>query len=254
MCLKHRKGNLICIDGNVSFQKEVEWASFMFNWKCSGNIQSLQIPLIWQFEFSNSKRLIWSPFQLDICQKGKGLGVFRPFSMELLTQKNKVLVFCLDRFMLDQWPLLLWTLCRHSWNIMETSCPTICISNQIPSIYITVKAVRHLAGTPNLFDFATYRLCATSTSSSWVVSYMHCNAVREAINHVFLKREDDDSNGWALMKMLMLSGLCSNRRKWCWGSSPRPPLTIKLDTQRVLQTRCQKRHPILSLFYSTRTS
>ena len=150
--------------------------------------------------------------------------------------------------MLDQWPLRLWTLCRHSWNIMETSCPIICISNQIPSIYITVKAVRHLAGTPNLFDFATYRLCATSTCSWWVVS------VREAMNYVFLKREDDDWNGWALMKMLMLSGLCSNRRKWCWGSSPRPPLTIKLDTQRVLQTRCQKRHPILSLFYSTWTS
>ena len=42
---------------------------------------------------------------------------------------------------------------------------------------------------------------------------MHCNAVREAMNYVFLKREDDDWNGWALMKMLMLSGLCSNRRK-----------------------------------------
>ena len=42
---------------------------------------------------------------------------------------------------------------------------------------------------------------------------MHCNAVREAINHVVLKREDDDSDEWALMKMLMLSGLCSNRRK-----------------------------------------
>ena len=95
MYLKHRKGNLICIDGKVSFQKEVEWASFMFNWKCSGNIQSLQIPLIWQFEFSNSKRLIWSPFQLDICQKGKGLGVFRPFSMELLTPKKKFWYFLL---------------------------------------------------------------------------------------------------------------------------------------------------------------
>ena len=95
---------------------------------------------------------------------------------------------------------------------METSCPTICISNQIPSIYITVKAVRHLAGTPNLFDFATYRLCATSSVlDGW--SHMHCNAVREAMNYVFLKREDDDWNGWALMKMLMLSGLCSNRRK-----------------------------------------
>ena len=49
---------------------------------------------------------------------------------------------------------------------------------------------------------------------------------------------------WRLMKMLMLMlsvGLCSNRGKWCWGAPPRPPLTIKLDTQRVLQARCQKR-------------
>ena len=41
----------MCIDGKVSFQKEVEWTSFMLNWKCSGNIQSLQIPLKLQFEF-----------------------------------------------------------------------------------------------------------------------------------------------------------------------------------------------------------
>ena len=33
------------------------------------------------------------------------------------------------------------------------------------------------------------------------------------VRYVFLKREDDDWNGWALMKMLTLSGLCSNRRK-----------------------------------------
>ena len=144
--------------------------------------------LKWQFKFSNCNRLIWSTFQLDICQKGKGLGIFLPFSMELLTQKTKFWYFCLDRFMLDQWPLLLWTLCRHSWNIMETSCPIICISNQIPSIYITVKAVRHLAGTPNLFDFATYRLCATSTSSSWVVSYaLQCSSRGNEL-YVFEKR------------------------------------------------------------------
>ena len=43
------------------------------------------------------------------------------------------------------------------------------------------------------------------------------------------------------MLMLMLSGLCSNRGKWCWEGSPNPPLTIKLDTQRVLQAQCQKR-------------
>ena len=124
----------------------------------------------------DNKWLIWPSF-IGYLSKSEGLWTFSTLFLGAPHPKNKVLVFCLDRFMLDQWPLLLWTLCRHSWNIMETSCPTICISNQIPSIYITVKAVRHLAGTPNLFDFATYRLCAMRTSSWWQVSYMHCSYI-----------------------------------------------------------------------------
>ena len=58
------------------------------------------------------------------------------------------------------WLLWTWTL-YHGLGVAYNSCPIICISNQIPSIYITVKAVRHL-GSPsplNLFDFAIFGLC-----------------------------------------------------------------------------------------------
>ena len=37
-----------------------------------------------------------------------------------------------------KWPWLLWTL-YHGLSVAKISCPIICISNQIPSIYITVK-------------------------------------------------------------------------------------------------------------------
>ena len=39
-----RKSNSIVRIGEVGCQKEVEWVSFMLNWKCSANIQSLQNP------------------------------------------------------------------------------------------------------------------------------------------------------------------------------------------------------------------
>ena len=42
----------------------------------------------------------------------------------------------------------------------------ICISTQIPSIYITVKAVRHLGSRLILFDLAILRLCPNTKNTA----------------------------------------------------------------------------------------
>ena len=66
-----RKSNSMVRIGEVGCQKEVEWVSFMLNWKCSENIQSLQNPplnsnLNLEKQKAHLKASYWSIYQLPL--------------------------------------------------------------------------------------------------------------------------------------------------------------------------------------------
>ena len=83
-----RKSNSIVRIGEVGCQKEVEWVSFMLNWKCSANIQSLQNPplnsnLNLEKQKAHLKASYWSIYQLPLSRLLLILFFFLPKSSNI---------------------------------------------------------------------------------------------------------------------------------------------------------------------------